>query len=535
MGFPNRTTAGDEPQGMEMGRRTAMLAGLAGSAAVGVLLGSGEFLAGVFEGVPSPLASVGALVVDNSPPALEDFAIGLFGTNDKLALALGTTIIALVIGFVAGRAAARRFAGGLWWLGGLGLVGIVMALNQPLISPPLVLLTYALAFGLSVLALKRLVDLVVEPGHLSFGEPQDPTDALPESASRRRVLGAVVGTGAASLVGGVVGRSLSTSTSPSVDLAEVPDAATTVPPPGPQNRFDIAGLDPIVVPNDRFYRIDTALVIPRVNPDTRSLRIHGMVDNEVELTLADLQAMPNVEKYVTIACVSNDVGGDLVGNAKWTGVRLTELLDMAGVQSGADQIVGRSVDDWTAGFPTELAYDGREPLLALAMNDEPLPARHGFPARLIVPGLYGYVSATKWISDIELTTWEGFDAYWIPRGWAKEGPIKTQSRIDVPRDSSVVAPGRVQLAGVAWAPTRGISKVEVSIDEGEWMEAEVTSPLSDDAWVQWRIFLDLEPEIYVAHVRATDGTGETQTAEIAPARPDGATGYHRVFFRVGDA
>ena len=220
------------------------------------------------------------------------------------------------------------------------------------------------------------------------------------------------------------------------------------------------------------------------------------------------------------------------GNAKWTGVRLVELLDKAGVRPEATQIVGRSVDGWTAGFPTDLVYDGRDPLLAVGMNGVPLPSRHGFPARLIVPGLYGYVSATKWIEEIELTTWEAFDGYWIPRGWSKEGPIKTQSRIDTPRNRREIAGNPAVIAGVAWAPLNGIEHVEVRIDEGQWHTADVTTPLSDASWVQWKLELPISRGDHMAEVRATDGTGETQTEVRSRPDPNGATGWHRVNFDV---
>lgn len=242
--------------------------------------------------------------------------------------------------------------------------------------------------------------------------------------------------------------------------------------------------------------------------------------------------MPLYEEYVTISCVSNEVGGDLVGNAKWTGIRLVDLLNEAGVQDSAEQLFSKSVDGWTCGFPVELAFDGRDPLLAIGMNGEPLPPSHGFPARLIVPGLYGYVSATKWIEEIQLTTWEGVDGYWVPRGWSKEAPIKTQSRIDHPRQSEKVSENPVVLAGVAWAPTRGIAMVEIQLDDGEWVEAELTSPLSDKAWVQWRTEVATTPGDHYARVRATDGTGTTQTVEESRPAPDGATGYHEIRFEI---
>jgi hypothetical protein len=258
-----------------------------------------------------------------------------------------------------------------------------------------------------------------------------------------------------------------------------------------------------------------------------------MVDRPLELTYDELVAMPLHDQYVTIACVSNEVGGDLVGNALWRGVRLKELLDRAGVQPEATQIVGRAVDGFTAGFPTVWALaDEREALVAVAMNGDPLPADHGFPARLIVPGLYGYVSATKWLAEIELTRFEAFDGYWVPLGWSKEAPILTQSRIDTPRAGSDVPAGTVPIAGVAWAPDRGISAVEVQVDEGEWQPAELSVPISDATWVQFVNRWDASAGEHTIRVRATDGDGVVQTAETSRPDPDGARGHHTVTVRV---
>jgi hypothetical protein len=301
-------------------------------------------------------------------------------------------------------------------------------------------------------------------------------------------------------------------------------------PPGTD--FGIEGLTPIVVPNADFYRIDTALTVPRLDAEDWSLRIHGMVDREITLSYADLQLMAQLEQFVTIACVSNEVGGHLVGNALWSGVRLMPLLERAGLQAAATQLVGRSFDGWTCGFPTaHLSGAGSDSIIALSMNREPLPPAHGFPARLIVPGLYGYVSATKWLTEIELTTLEAFDAYWVPLGWAKEAPILTQSRIDLPRSGGRVPPGTVEVAGVAWAPTRGISRVEVLLDEVEpWHDAQLSVPLSTASWVQWRATLDVPAGVHSLQARATDGAGETQTADRTPPAPDGARGYHMIRF-----
>jgi DMSO/TMAO reductase YedYZ molybdopterin-dependent catalytic subunit len=295
--------------------------------------------------------------------------------------------------------------------------------------------------------------------------------------------------------------------------------------------FELEGLTPVVVPNADFYRIDTAIVVPRVDLDGWSLSFSGMVDNPYSINFDELMELPMVERYVTLSCVSNEVGGKLVGNARWLGVPLKDLLDRAGVQAGADQLVARSVDDFTVGFPTAAASDGREALLAVGMNGEALPLEHGFPARLVVSGLYGYVSATKWISEIELTTWDGFDAYWVPRGWSKEAPIKTQSRIDTP--GRRIEPGEHYIAGVAWSPNVGIARVEVEVDTAGWQEAELTEPLSEDAWVQWRLRYDFGPGSHRIRVRATDATGFTQGENHVPPAPNGAEGWHTVSITVG--
>ena len=290
---------------------------------------------------------------------------------------------------------------------------------------------------------------------------------------------------------------------------------------------DVPGLSPFVTPNTDFYRIDTALVVPQVDVSDWSLRIEGEVDNPFELTFDELVAMADTSETVTISCVSNEVGGQLVGNAEWQGVRLATLLDRAGVRPAGTQIVGRSVDGFTAGFPTEVGLDGRTALVAVGMNGEPLPVQHGFPARLIIAGLYGYVSATKWLEAIELVPWEEFDGYWVPRGWSKEGPIKLQSRIDVPRSGSTLTAGPQAIAGVAWQPTLGISRVEVRIDEdGGWQEATLGEVTSGNTWVQWYLPWDATPGEHRITVRATNTAGEVQTRDPARPAPNGAQGWH---------
>jgi DMSO/TMAO reductase YedYZ molybdopterin-dependent catalytic subunit len=499
---------------------------IAAVVAAGVVLGVGELLAGLVERVPSTLSSIGTIVVDNVPSSIERWAIETFGTGDKAVLLIGIIVTTLLIAALVGLLMYRSgVVVAIPVFTGFAAVGLAASLNQALISIPLTIVAALLALGSGLFALYWI--LQSERAPLRDTVIGDPTDGLAADTSRRQFLSRAAGLGAAASVGGLLGRRLLTATR--VSDVNVP-AAGSLAPLGPENFFEVDGLEPIIVPNDSFYRIDTALLIPRVDVAGWRLRIDGLVENELEFTFDDLTGRDLVEDYVTISCVSNEVGGGLVGNAKWTGVRLAELLEEAGPTDQAEQVVGWSVDRWASGFPIEAVFDGREPLVALAMNDEALPARHGFPARLIVPGLYGYVSATKWLERIELTTWDGFDSYWVPRGWAKEGPIKTQSRIDVPRRRSRVAPGEVVAAGVAWAPLKGVTRVEVQLDGGDWVEAELTEPLSDKAWVQWKAVLDATEGDHTLTVRATDGTGETQTAEVRPPAPDGATGHHTIEF-----
>jgi hypothetical protein len=260
--------------------------------------------------------------------------------------------------------------------------------------------------------------------------------------------------------------------------------------------------------------------------------VTGLVDRPFSITYDELLELDAVEETVTLQCVSNEVGGNLVDNAVWQGVPLAVLLDRAGVRGEATQVVGRSVDRWTAGFPTDIATDGRVALVAYAMNGEPLPIPHGYPARLVVAGLYGYVSATKWLREIELTTWDAFDGYWISRGWAKNGPIKTMSRIDVPGGGDRLPAGRTPIAGVAWAPARGVSAVDVRVDDGDWMPCRIGEVASENTWVQWLYEWDATPGDHMISVRATDGDGDVQTGDVTSPAPDGATGWHTRRVRV---
>jgi DMSO/TMAO reductase YedYZ molybdopterin-dependent catalytic subunit len=315
-------------------------------------------------------------------------------------------------------------------------------------------------------------------------------------------------------------------------------AAVALPAPAspaaPAQGAEVAvrGLGPFFTPNDRFYRVDTALLVPAVMAEDWRVRVHGMVDREIELDYGGLLARPLIERDITLTCVSNPVGGHYAGNARWIGAPLKPLLEEAGVHPGADQIVSRSVDGFTVGTPTAVAMDGRDAMLAVAMNGEPLPIEHGFPVRMIVPGLYGYVSATKWIVDIELSTFDAFDPYWIQRGWAERAPVKTMSRIDTPSPFLDLRPGEVPIAGVAWAQHVGIQRVEVAVDDGPWHPAELAAEDTIDTWRQWVYRWNATSGEHRISVRATDRSGQTQTAERAEPFPDGATGHHSIVVRV---
>jgi DMSO/TMAO reductase YedYZ molybdopterin-dependent catalytic subunit len=511
-------------------------AAIAGLVAAGAALATGELLAGLVRGIPSPSAAVGATVIDLAPPGSKELVVGLFGTNDKTALLVLVTAVVLAAGAGIGILGRRRFpAAGILVVVLVG-VGTLASLRD--LSAQFTLVTVAAAIqaavGLQVLAML----LGAARPRTTAGIPADG----PPGVARRDFVIRAGALGTLAVVGGGVGRMLLAGRAAATAGGGAGSGADTIPQaispagtPPPDASIDLPGITPVVMPNDRFYRIDTALLTPSVDVATWSLRVFGMVDKEVRLTFAELVQLPLIERYVTISCVSNQVGGDLVGNAKWTGVRLVDVLSMAGVQAGATQVVPRSVDGWTAGFPTSWLHDAAHPrdaMIAVKMNDEPLPAEHGYPARLIVPGLYGYVSATKWLSELELTTLEAFDAYWVPRGWAKEAPILTQSRIDVPRDGASAAAGSVVVGGVAWAPDRGIEKVELSVDGGPWQAATLATELSPATWVLWQWTWQATAGQHILEVRATDGTGTVQTADVSAPDPDGARGHHRIAVSV---
>jgi DMSO/TMAO reductase YedYZ molybdopterin-dependent catalytic subunit len=516
-------------------------AALAGVAAAGVALAVGELVSAFGTPGQSLVAGVGNEVVDRSSGGLARFAIDVFGTSNKAVLVTTIVAVCLALGAVAGRASLHQRWVGAMTFTVFAVLGMVAGVRDPLTNGAVVVAAGIAAVAAGLATLEVLLRITQGDGWVLrlAHEPASTEIERPDAgaASRRAFFGWAGAAGAFAVAGAVGARSLTGRSSveaarAAVELPPVASATGLIgdghPPglPGSGAAPAVDGLTPYVVPNDRFYRIDTALVLPQVDIDRWTLSLTGMVDEPFELTFDELLALPMVERTVTLACVSNEIGGSLVGNAVWQGVPLDDLLERAGVRPDATQIIGRSVDGFTAGFPTENAFDGRTALVAVGMNGEPLPVRHGFPARLVVAGLFGYVSATKWLEEIELTTWEGADGYWIPRGWAKEGPVKTQSRIDVPRVGATLVAGPTPIAGVAWAPSRGIDKVEVRVDDGPWRAASLGRTTSDEAWVQWVLEWDAPPGDHDLTVRATDGTGETQTERLSPVAPDGATGWH---------
>lgn len=509
-------------------RRTGWMYAVAGAVSAGLALGVAELLSGFNLSTPSLVLAVGDAFIDVTPPSLKDWAVDVFGTNDKNVLIGGMVVVVLLLGGAVGIVARRFIWAGAAAFAAFGALGFWVGTDVPLANTPLTAISAAASAASGFFSLLGLRCLI-ERGNLK-SEPDATGLSAPPSSGRRAFLAGTAGAAAAAAGTAVLGRTWTERSRIRVATREevaLPGASDPVPDPTASQISSAPGVSPLVTPIDQFYKIDTALGIPTVDLDSWTLSLTGLVDRPLELTYQQILSQPMVERYVTLACVSNPVGGGLVGNGKWLGVPLRTLVEEAGVRPEGTQLIGRSVDGFTVGFPTAALFDGREALLAVGMNDQTLPFKHGFPARLVVSGLYGYVSATKWLSEIEFARWEDFDAYWIPRGWAKQAPIKTQSRIDYPRPGRMNA-GPITIAGVAWAQSRGISRVEVAVDGDDWREAAMPEELSIDSWRQWRIEENLSPGMHQLQVRAADGTGRFQTAERAPARPDGATGYHTI-------
>ena len=487
---------------------------------VAMLLAGAMTRTGLASGTPSPVIAVGGTFVDHTPPWLKDFAVSTFGTNDKLALFVGMGLVLAALCGGIGVLGARRHTAGLVVFAVVGAVGALAVATRPGSGSLDILPTIVgTAAGVWVLSM-----LWQRGARSAEGGPVD----------RRRFLLGSAGLAALAASAAAFGQSLgqqAAQAAQSRSAIRLPKAAKPVVVPVGA-RLDVNGITPYIMDNANFYRIDTALVVPQLDTAGWSLKVHGMVENEVSIDWATLLTKPMEEALVTLMCVSNEVGGDLTGNAVWTGWPVRELLKLAGPKPGADMVLSTSSDGWTAGTPLSVLTDDRNALIAIAMNGEPLPLEHGFPVRLVVPGLYGYVSATKWVTDLKVTTFADDQGYWTPRGWSERGPVKTESRIDVPRSGGRVSAGAVAVAGIAWAQHRGIKAVEVRVDDGPWQRARLAEEPTVDSWRQWVLPWQAVKGSHTITVRATDAEGVVQTQTEAPPAPDGATGWHTITVTV---
>ncbi len=538
--------------------RSRVRAFVAGAVGAVLAFGVAELVHGLYAGVPSIFVAISQTVIELTPGGFATRAIETLGQADIPVLITSMVVGALTVAGLLAILSLRSEIGALIGVVVLGVIAVIAAFTEPAFDPVATIATIVGGLALGVAAAEFLLrsaglrseELAPEPREAEAPPTMDVRSREAHArggmeVGRRNFLLLSGGAAVAGLAAAGAGRTLSVGRAQQAAPrpVEIPgrgaagSAVThqTLPPPSADASIDAPGMPPLITPAKDFYLIDTALTSPRVEASTWMLTVGGAVNNPLKLSYSDLLSMSTRESDITLSCVSNEVGGGLISNGRWTGVLLSDVLKEAGISPGdvgrgspAEQLVGRSVDGWTSGFKTELALDGREALIAFGLNGNELPIEHGYPVRLVVPGLYGYVSATKWLTEIELTNWD-FDAYWIQRTWSKEGPIKTQSRIDTVKDRDSLQAGNVPIGGVAWAPHRGISRVEVSTDGGEtWNEARLAAQLDDDTWRQYAYDWNARPGEYELQVRATDGEGNTQTAKEAPPHPSGATGYHTV-------
>ena len=495
----------------------------AGLAAAAVALGVTQLAAAFFSPAADSRTAVGTSVINLTPGPVKEWAIQTFGTADKTFL---TVMVLVVIAVLAASSAIwerSRIPLGSIVLAGAGLLGCLAVLSRPGAAAadliPTLLGTASGIAGLRLLTSDRIRE-------------QDPTET-PDPGRRRSLLTlGVVGAGALSGVVGTVLTRQRRSVAADRDSFALPKPASPAPAITPDVQPDATGLPRFITPNNQFYRIDTALNVPQVSREDWKLRVHGMVDREVTYSYADLEQFEAVQAAVTLTCVSNPVGGNLISNAMWTGYRVRDLLRRSGVSPDADMVLSTSVDGFTVGTPVEALTDDRDAMLAIGMNGVPLPVEHGYPARLVVPGLYGFVSATKWVVDLELTRFDQAEAFWTKRGWSAKAPIKTQSRIDIPRDGARVSAGAVTVGGVAWAQHRGIEAVEVRIDDGPWQPATLGAAYSKDTWRLWTFDWQADSGPHTLTVRATDDTGAVQTEQPSAPAPDGASGWPSISIEV---
>ena len=553
----------------EMNKSRSGWGTLAGLLAAALAVGVGQLVAGIVAPDSSPVVAVGEASIDLTPPPVKDFAISAFGSHDKVVLVTGILAVLAIFAAIVGALAVRRLWYGMLGLAGFTAIGLAAAMTRPTASASYAAATLAggAAAAAALILLVRAAPLAAGPAPASAqqagptpatatgseppGESQEPGSAppgpgwadraaappVPPAPRRRSFL--VTGTAAAgtATVAYLGGRLLAERSS--VALAQqslrLPAPAHPAPPLPAGSDLRIPGLSSFITANTSFYRVDTAIVLPEVPPASWQLRVHGMVAREITLSFSELIRRPLTAEYITLTCVSNPVAGPYVGNALWLGASVASLLRQAGVRAGADQLLCTSADGFTSGTPLQTVMDGRDAMLAVAMNGTALPVEHGFPVRMVVPGLYGYVSACKWITDIEVTTYAANVAYWAQRGWDQQAPIKTESRIDVPTGNNRLKPGPAAVAGVAWAQHKGIAAVEVRVDNGPWQEARLAAVPDIDCWRQWVWDWNATPGSHLIQARATDAADYTQTALQQPPEPNGATGYPGVSVSVARA
>ncbi len=576
-----RTTA--NPDGSRRAGPYLFLGAVTGLLAAAVALGVAQLVAGITGPVGSPVVAVGQAVIGLTPRPVTDFVIKIFGPHDKPVLLITIVVLLALFAVAFGIASMRRIGAGYAGLTIFAVIGLIAVATRPNSAPGDMIPTLAGA-AVGAYALTRLARAAGATGETRAvqspaggGRPawapdderppwaqdderdgpgtaavpggpttagtaevagQDTAAAEPgprlgtgaPSYGRRSFLAtsAVAAVGAAA--GGLAGNLLSerSTVSRSRALVRIPPPARRLPPLAATDDLHIPGLGPFLTPNGSFYRVDTALVIPQVEPGSWRLRVHGMVSRELDISFDDLLRRPLTEADITLCCVSNPVGGPYIGNTRWLGVPLASVLRQAGIQSGATQLLTTSTDGYTSGTPVAAVMDGRNALLAVAMDGAPLPVAHGFPVRMVVPGLYGYVSATKWLTDINVTTFPAQQGYWVQQGWAQQAVIKTESRIDVPNGNTTLKAGTVAVAGVAWAQHRGIAAVQVRADGGPWHEARLATVPGIDTWRQWVWEWDATAGGHQLQVRATDETGYTQPSTQESPFPNGAEGWHTV-------
>jgi DMSO/TMAO reductase YedYZ molybdopterin-dependent catalytic subunit len=551
------------PVSLRRALRLAIRGALAGLLSAAVALGVAELVAGITGPLSSPVIAVGGVAINLTPVPLKDFAIAHFGSNDKNVLLAGIVVQLAVFAALIGILAVRWLWVGLAGLALFGALGVSAVVSRPSarlsdVAPTLIgvaVAAVAMIFLVRAARLepRRATALTAAGSAVPQADPPAPGQAAPDlpapepritgledrneaarGPGRRRFLAlgaaATVVAAASGWSGELLLRRFNvTALRAAVRLPRPAVAAAPVPAGA---SLDVTGITPFFTSDASFYRVDTDLVVPQVSPEDWTLQIIGMVDHPVELTFDDLLRLPLIEHDMTLVCVSNAVGGPYAGNARWLGASLPALLRKAGIQRGANQVLSTGIDGMTISTAVDTILDGRQALIAVGMNGQPLPTEHGFPARMLVPGLYGYVSATKWVTKLEVTTFARQQAYWTQRGYALQAPIRTESRIDVPRPLAQLPAGRVAVGGVAWAPHRGISRVQVNVDNGPWHTAKLGAADGTDTWRQWAWVWDAPSGLHTLQVRATDGTGAVQTESQAGVFPSGATGWDSVVVTV---